>query len=98
MDEHVVENRRYWNAYAPQWVARGEESWAASEPFWGIWRTPEAELGMLPERMDGLDAIELGCGTAYVSAWMARRIDWTQVPHDPGGIEFNEVFALHKPG
>ena len=23
--------------------------------------------------MSGLDAIELGCGTAYVSAWMARR-------------------------
>jgi SAM-dependent methyltransferase len=23
--------------------------------------------------MDGLTAIELGCGTAYVSAWMARR-------------------------
>jgi SAM-dependent methyltransferase len=28
---------------------------------------------MLPEDMTGLDAIELGCGTGYVSAWMARR-------------------------
>jgi SAM-dependent methyltransferase len=28
---------------------------------------------MLPEDMAGQDAIELGCGTAYVSAWMARR-------------------------
>ena len=29
--------------------------------------------GLLPDDMTGLDAIELGCGTAYVSAWMARR-------------------------
>ncbi len=28
---------------------------------------------MLPDELDGRDAIELGCGTAYVSAWMARR-------------------------
>ena len=28
---------------------------------------------MLPSDMRGMDAIELGCGTAYVSAWMARR-------------------------
>lgn len=34
---------------------------------------PESELGLLPEDMTGMDAVELGCGTAYVSAWMARR-------------------------
>jgi SAM-dependent methyltransferase len=28
---------------------------------------------VLPEDLEGLDAIELGCGTAYVSAWLARR-------------------------
>jgi SAM-dependent methyltransferase len=28
---------------------------------------------MLPEALDGKDAIELGCGTAYVSSWLARR-------------------------
>jgi SAM-dependent methyltransferase len=28
---------------------------------------------MLPEDLAGRDALELGCGTAYVSAWMARR-------------------------
>jgi SAM-dependent methyltransferase len=28
---------------------------------------------MLPDDLAGLDAIELGCGTGYVSAWMARR-------------------------
>ena len=33
---------------------------------------PEASLHSLPE-VDGRDVIELGCGTAYVSAWLARR-------------------------
>ena len=28
---------------------------------------------MLPADVTGLDTIELGCGTAYVSAWLARR-------------------------
>ena len=28
---------------------------------------------VLPESVDGLDVVELGCGTAYVSAWLARR-------------------------
>jgi SAM-dependent methyltransferase len=28
---------------------------------------------MLPDDVGGLDVIELGCGTAYVSAWLARR-------------------------
>jgi SAM-dependent methyltransferase len=34
---------------------------------------PEADVGMLPPSVDGLDVIELGCGTAYVSSWLARR-------------------------
>ncbi|MGH2679074.1 MAG: class I SAM-dependent methyltransferase [Actinomycetota bacterium] len=33
---------------------------------------PEAELGLLPEVGD-LETIELGCGTGYVSSWLARR-------------------------
>ena len=34
---------------------------------------PESELGVLPAELEGKDAIELGCGTGYVSAWLARR-------------------------
>ncbi len=45
----------------------------SAEPSWGIWGVPEDELGLLPADMTGMDAIELGCGTGYVSAWMARR-------------------------
>lgn len=34
---------------------------------------PESELQMLPVDMTGMAAVELGCGTGYVSGWMARR-------------------------
>ena len=73
LPEHVEENRRYWNGMADQWVAAGERSWASDEPHWGIWQLPESDLGLLPPDMSGLRAIELGCGTGYVSSWMARR-------------------------
>ena len=51
--------------------ARAQEL-GGSEPSWGIWGIPESEVHLLPD-VDGLDVIELGCGTAYVSAWLARR-------------------------
>ncbi len=71
--DHVAANREHWNANADDWVASGERNWARAEPVWGIWGVPESELGMLPADMTGMDAVELGCGTGYVSAWMARR-------------------------
>ena len=33
---------------------------------------PEREVGVLGD-VAGLDVIELGCGTAYFSAWLARQ-------------------------
>jgi SAM-dependent methyltransferase len=48
------------------------ESWAREEIVWGVFAVPESELGILGS-VDGLDAVELGCGTAYCSAWLARR-------------------------
>jgi SAM-dependent methyltransferase len=38
----------------------------------GVWHIPETELGVLGD-VAGLDVVELGCGTAYFSAWLARR-------------------------
>jgi SAM-dependent methyltransferase len=73
LPEHVARNREYWDQQAHDYVATGERNWAASEPSWGIWSIPESEANLLPERIDGRDAIELGCGAGYVSAWLARR-------------------------
>ena len=71
--DHVRRNREAWNAYAPDYVAAGERNWAAAEPSWGIWAVPESRVGVLPADLAGKEAVELGCGTAYVSAWLARR-------------------------
>jgi SAM-dependent methyltransferase len=70
LPEHVSVNRAQWDEDAPNWVADGERLWRA-EPTWGMWGVPIP--GLLPDDMTGMDAIELGCGTGYVSAWMARR-------------------------
>lgn len=71
--DHVAINRDIWNADAGNWVELGRARWALDAPLWGCWRNTESALGLLPERMDGMAAVELGCGTGYVSAWMARR-------------------------
>ena len=73
LPEHAAENARYWDGMADQWVAAGERSWATAEPTWGSWGAPDADVQLLPAVMTGMRAIELGCGTGYVSAWMARR-------------------------
>jgi SAM-dependent methyltransferase len=69
--DYILQNRIAWNAEAPSYVAAAERAWK-SEPSWGIWGIPEAELQLLPD-LDGRRALESGCGTAYVSAWLARR-------------------------
>jgi SAM-dependent methyltransferase len=71
--DHVRRNREAWNGYAPDYVASAERNWADAEPTWGIWSVPESQVGMFPPDLEGKDVVELGCGTAYVSAWMARR-------------------------
>jgi SAM-dependent methyltransferase len=73
LSDYVRENRGYWDGIAPEWVAAGERAWRTGEVCWGCWNIPEAALGLLPSDMTGMHAIELGCGTAYVSSWMARR-------------------------
>jgi SAM-dependent methyltransferase len=71
--DHVARNREAWDGFAAEYVGPGREAWASDEPFWGIWHVPESQLGLLPESLDGRDALELGCGAGYVSAWLARR-------------------------
>jgi SAM-dependent methyltransferase len=47
-------------------------NWSLDEISWGIWAIDESELTVLPD-VDDLDVVELGCGTAYLSAWLAKR-------------------------
>jgi SAM-dependent methyltransferase len=73
LPEHVQKNRVHWDDLARTYVASGERHWADRDPTWGIWNVSESAVCMLPDDLDGKDVIELGCGTAYVSAWVARR-------------------------
>ena len=68
----VERNRKAWAAWAADYFDPGLDNWMAHEPTWGIWRTPESELGLLDEVVAGTEAIDLGCGTGYVCAWLAR--------------------------
>lgn len=34
---------------------------------------PDASICALPASVAGMDVIDLGCGTGYFSAWLARR-------------------------
>lgn len=47
-------------------------AWARDEIHWGKWHGDESELNVLGD-VAGKDVVELGCGTAYFSAWLARR-------------------------
>jgi SAM-dependent methyltransferase len=72
LPDHVRRNRLAWDRLAAEYAEEGRRSWVEDRLSWGIWGIPERELRLLPE-VNGLDAIELGCGTAYKSAWLARR-------------------------
>lgn len=73
LPEHVRRNRALWDDWAPKFVAAGDDAWAQETPTWGIWGVSESQVGMFPEDLVDKDVIELGCGVAYVSAWLARR-------------------------
>lgn len=71
--DYVSRNRSAWNRLAKGYVESARRAWKQKEPSWGMWDIPESETRLLPDEVNGLDVIELGCGTAYVSAWLARR-------------------------
>ena len=69
-----------FSANVPLWTKANAEytdgaaarEWAREDIEWGVFHVPESELRSLGD-VAGLDVVELGCGTAYVSAWLARR-------------------------
>ncbi len=71
--EYLQGNIDGWQKEAENYVEAAEEAWTSEQPQWGIWKIPDSEAKLLPASMSNLKCIELGCGTAYVSAWMHRR-------------------------
>jgi len=102
LPEYAQKNRVAWDQWANEYEEAGHRNWSSDEPTWGIWGVPEAELQMLPADMSGMDAIELGCGTAYVSSWMARRgARVTGIDNSEGQLanarRFQEEFGIEFP-
>lgn len=72
-DGDVRRNVELWTRTNRDYTdAQARAAWAREEIGWGVWGIPERELGVLGD-VAGLDVVELGCGTAYFSAWLARR-------------------------
>lgn len=68
----VARNREVWRSVNEQFTdADADERWAASEVSWGLFRHLERDVGALGA-VAGLDVLEIGCGTAYLSAWLSR--------------------------
>jgi SAM-dependent methyltransferase len=69
----VAINRALWASINAEFTdAQADDAWAAEDFTWGLFHVPERELRVLGD-VAGLDVIELGCGTAYISAWLAHR-------------------------
>ncbi|MBA2595996.1 MAG: class I SAM-dependent methyltransferase [Chloroflexia bacterium] len=101
-DDHVARNREAWDRMAVDYVESGHRDWASNEVTWGIFRVPEARIGMLPDDLTGMDTIELGCGTGYVSAWLARRgAHPVGIDNSPAQLEtarrFQQEFGIDFP-
>ncbi len=73
ISDDAKRNREDWTqANAEHTDAAASAAWGAEEITWGVFGVPERQLDTLGA-VDGLDVVELGCGTAYVSAWLAKR-------------------------
>jgi SAM-dependent methyltransferase len=69
--EDAARNRDLWTKNNAAYTDRSAlEKWRA-DAYWGQWHTPEADVQAFGD-VAGLDVVELGCGTAYVAAWLAR--------------------------
>ena len=102
LPEHVRANREAWDRYADEYVEPGRRSWASDEVRWGIWGIPETAVRLLPDDVAGRDVVELGCGTGYVSAWLARRgARPVGIDNSPAQLEtaraFQREFGLEFP-
>jgi SAM-dependent methyltransferase len=73
LPDYVQRNVEHWTQTNVEYTDEAaRRSWAREEIRWGVWQAPESELNVLGD-VSSLDIVELGCGTAYFSAWLARR-------------------------
>ena len=70
--DYVAANIEVWTRNNAKYTGRSaREAWAKDDHDWGVFGVSESELRVLGD-VAGLDVLDLGCGTGYVSAWLAR--------------------------
>ncbi len=69
----VALNRDLWTLVNAQFTDEdARRAWSRQTVTWGLFEVPEQQVGVLGD-VAGLDVLELGCGTAYFSAWLCRQ-------------------------
>jgi SAM-dependent methyltransferase len=72
-DDSVARNVAQWTRTNAEFTdSAAQRQWARDEISWGVFGVPEASIGCVGD-VAGLDVVELGCGTAYISAWLAEQ-------------------------
>jgi len=72
VEDELALNRALWTAINTEFTdVDARRAWAAEEVTWGLFGIPDKQLGALGA-VAGCDVVELGCGTAYLSACLAR--------------------------
>lgn len=71
--DYLARNRAVWTQTNADYTADNAPlAWAKDEITWGVFGVPESAVGALGE-IAGLDVVELGCGTAYLAARLAKQ-------------------------
>jgi SAM-dependent methyltransferase len=72
-DDSIAANIAEWTqTNAEHTDAGARRAWEHEGILWGVFAIPEEQVRALPD-VNGLDVVELGCGTAYFGSWLARR-------------------------
>ena len=71
--DYLAANRAAWTGANAEYTdGKAHGAWAQEHIDWGTTRTRESDVNVLPD-VAGKDVVELGCGTGYFGAWLARR-------------------------
>src|SRR6187402_3683241 len=74
LPDSIAANVAEWTETNAQFTdAQAEGAWAPQELTWGVFQVREEDVGSPLGDVNGLDVVELGCGTAYFSAQLAHR-------------------------
>lgn len=71
--DYLERNKAAWDSWAPSHLIPARRAWQEDELSWGIWGISERDLRLIEALPSDADVIELGCGTAAISAGLARR-------------------------